>query len=544
MRHTLLVIISIAALCIAACSRQYDPRLIAAESAMTEHPDSALAMLNAIDRSSVTSDRDRALYALLMSQALDKNFIYVTDDSLISIAYDYYSSHDDKRRHMQSQYYLGRVSLNAADYPRSLLSMHNAHETATDINDKFWCAMTAKGCAAVYNATFKTTEALIYSHIEYDFFAALKLQPYLDQSMSELAQAHLYYGDYDRSIDLSRQLLDTLAIRPDKTLEYEAKKNIGQTLIEQDKYTEAVPYLEYICKTDMASSQDSSFLGLVYSRTGQLEKAQKISDAIEAHKDLHSYYLKYDVSKANGSLTDALTALKSYDSIASLNLNERIKTDLGTSVIGYYSYKNKLIENDIQLAKFRMIIILIIGVIVLTIIVYIALRYYRKQKRQISESMLIAENMKEILTLKEHECSAAQHSIRELINTKFDLFDNLFKAYYESQHSTSAKKHISNEVQRIIDTLSSDSSTALQLEQDIDEHCSGIMSHFRHDMPNLKVADYRLFLYSVLGFSTTAISLFLKVDKINSVYDRKKRLKIKIKQSESGRKDEYLQYLN
>lgn len=70
------------------------------------------------------------------------------------------------------------------------------------------------------------------------------------------------------------------------------------------------------------------------------------------------------------------------------------------------------------------------------------------------------------------------------------------------------------------------------------------MSHFRHDMPNLKVADYRLFLYSVLGFSTTAISLFLKVDKINSVYDRKKRLKIKIKQSESGRKDEYLQYLN
>ena len=128
--------------------------------------------------------------------------------------------------------------------------------------------------------------------------------------------------------------------------------------------------------------------------------------------------------------------------------------------------------------------------------------------------------------------------------SKFDLFDNLFKAYYESQHSTSAKKHISNEVQRIIDTLSSDSSTALQLEQDIDEHCSGIMSHFRHDMPNLKVADYRLFLYSVLGFSTTAISLFLKVDKINSVYDRKKRLKIKIKQSESGRKDEYLQYLN
>lgn len=53
-------------------SHELSERLSEAESAMSGHPDSALAMLRKIDVSMLDSDRNQARYALLMSQALEK----------------------------------------------------------------------------------------------------------------------------------------------------------------------------------------------------------------------------------------------------------------------------------------------------------------------------------------------------------------------------------------------------------------------------------------------------------------------------------------
>ncbi|MBO7279649.1 MAG: hypothetical protein J6V00_00635 [Bacteroidaceae bacterium] len=60
-----------------------------AERQMDEHPDSALILLQRLDTKQLTSADEKALYALLYSQALDKNYIDITDDSLINIAVDY-----------------------------------------------------------------------------------------------------------------------------------------------------------------------------------------------------------------------------------------------------------------------------------------------------------------------------------------------------------------------------------------------------------------------------------------------------------------------
>lgn len=65
-------------------------RLNHAEELMSEHPDSAWHILESIDRKALDSRRIRARHALLSSQALDKNYIDVNNDSLIRIAIDYY----------------------------------------------------------------------------------------------------------------------------------------------------------------------------------------------------------------------------------------------------------------------------------------------------------------------------------------------------------------------------------------------------------------------------------------------------------------------
>ena len=52
------------------------------ESYIMERPDSALTVLDTMDRSLLKSERLRAYHALLHAMALDKNFIDVDDDSL------------------------------------------------------------------------------------------------------------------------------------------------------------------------------------------------------------------------------------------------------------------------------------------------------------------------------------------------------------------------------------------------------------------------------------------------------------------------------
>lgn len=76
-RHSI-IIYSLLLLFAMACSTsgRVDTMLLEAESLMMEHPDSALAILDSISPSQLTSDRKRADYALLLTQARDKKWMY------------------------------------------------------------------------------------------------------------------------------------------------------------------------------------------------------------------------------------------------------------------------------------------------------------------------------------------------------------------------------------------------------------------------------------------------------------------------------------
>ena len=73
---------------------------------MENHPDSAYSLLQTIDSEALRTRGGRARYALLYTQAQDKNYIDETNDSLISEAVDYYRQTDDVRRKFLSYYYM------------------------------------------------------------------------------------------------------------------------------------------------------------------------------------------------------------------------------------------------------------------------------------------------------------------------------------------------------------------------------------------------------------------------------------------------------
>ncbi|MEG1586762.1 MAG: hypothetical protein RR346_07795 [Bacteroidales bacterium] len=89
-----IIIIILAALCLVTCRHSgYNAILAHSEQLMIEAPDSALTLLQSLDYRSFKSRKIRAKYALLYSQALDKNYIDIDNDSLIRPAVRYFEQH-------------------------------------------------------------------------------------------------------------------------------------------------------------------------------------------------------------------------------------------------------------------------------------------------------------------------------------------------------------------------------------------------------------------------------------------------------------------
>ena len=137
-------------------STPYTEHLQHIETIIESNPDSALAMLQTIDRNSLTNDRDKALYGMLYTEALDKNHEPIPDDSLIGFAAQYFSDHNDKRRSMIALNYKGRVQYLNQNHPSALVSFIKANELAKELSDPFWTGMTARGIADIYQESFNT----------------------------------------------------------------------------------------------------------------------------------------------------------------------------------------------------------------------------------------------------------------------------------------------------------------------------------------------------------------------------------------------------
>ena len=110
MKNTAIIILFAMSLLSSCTIRQdYNQQLLKADSLMQLRPDSALNILKSISSKKLSTRADNAYYALLLTQAQDKNFVVQKDDSLIRIAVHYYDSIGDTKMQAKAHYYWGCV---------------------------------------------------------------------------------------------------------------------------------------------------------------------------------------------------------------------------------------------------------------------------------------------------------------------------------------------------------------------------------------------------------------------------------------------------
>ena len=166
-----------------------------AEACIQEHPDSALTILEGIPQGSIKNPGSRAKYALLYSMALDKNYIDVKSDSIISPAVRWYERFGSKRERMLAYYYAGKVEFNNGNYPRSVCYGQKALSLAAKKEEGYYQGLSDWLIADTYYANHNYVKAKAYYSRAESAFENSGLQRYSNFSKCETAKTMLVLGE-------------------------------------------------------------------------------------------------------------------------------------------------------------------------------------------------------------------------------------------------------------------------------------------------------------------------------------------------------------
>ena len=201
--------------------------LVEIEHIMETRPDSALIMLDNMSQEQLTDNESKAHYALLRSQALDKNYIDVTEDSLISVAVDYFSQEDLSAERMKAYYYLGCVQYNAKLYAQANVSFSLSEKDAIGLNDDFYLGLINRAKMNIYNATYNHNEELYHAKKSYEYFSKTQKSLYIAYAQYSNGIAKYNQRKFDEALTDFLPLRELAIKLSDKNLEINTLYNIA-----------------------------------------------------------------------------------------------------------------------------------------------------------------------------------------------------------------------------------------------------------------------------------------------------------------------------
>ena len=522
---------------------KYWETLTQVESYIGERPDSVLKVLQGIDTIQLHSAEDKALYALLYTQAEDKNYIDALDDSKISIAVDHYKNSDDQYHKMLSYYYWARIQFNNKEYSNSITSLLHAEDVAIDLGDDFHLGLIYRQFGDIYSMIFNGIESLNYSQKSYEHFKKSGKENYSDWALWDIARAHYNCKDYESSIRTSNEIIELCHLRNSEILIANGLKLLGMSYYASGRYHKAIDAYNQMI-TDYPSSmtaEDYSNLGSSYNRVGNIDSARYYMNIV-SQADSTLRWLPYTVSKSIGDYKSAIEALEHEYEYQDQIIKTMVSQNVTETVSNYREYKRIIQEREIQHEKTTKTIIVVVFIMIMALSYIIISLRLKAQRKEIENNMLLASNLRNMLKVKETETNSMQEVINNLFEQRFATIDKLSSDYYEYQGTANEKQKIYTNVMKLVSGLGSDKKTIKELETFINTYKDNLMTRFREEFPDMKESDCILYLYAVAGFSSRAISIFIG-EKLEVVYNRKSRLKQKINRSTSPDGATFTQYL-
>jgi len=293
---------------------ELEKQFASAESLMNNHPDSALAVLRKINRSSLSSDKMKAKYALLMSQALDKNYVDTTSFDILQPAIDYFLRKGTADEKLKTYYYQGRIYQNRENNDSAMQSFMRGREYCGQASDTLTMANLLVAQGTILYTTYKFDDFIKVNLEAAELYRKSGRPDYEILSIANVLDGSILTRDKSLADSIMSIALSKINSNPEfasavspHVLIYAISFGDRDDIVRALNYYNAADAIDDMTKIDMAQA---------YSKIGDVHNAIKIIDLIDSSSDVR-HSLKYyavisDILEQNGDYADALEAYRNF----------------------------------------------------------------------------------------------------------------------------------------------------------------------------------------------------------------------------------------
>lgn len=516
------------------------------DSFIQERPDSALAILDTMDRASLKTERLKAHHALLHAMALDKNFIDVSNDSIARVAVDYYATRGSRKSYARSLYYLGLAYFYQEEYTKAIVEFTKAESVAVT-SDSLYLGFSKVGLADTYGKSYNYGEEENNLKEAFDIFSSLSLNYYSQATLLRLANVYFNTSQTEKSIEILNELIidnniaDNLKSSALATLAYQYTVKESPNLI----YAETLfrRNNEEYGGNNMSIKRYWAWAYSLYA-TGRKSEAREIMSQLISDESVTSSYWQYLITKSDGNLLLSLKHLENYIKYNDIIVSDIIHQSVALSQRDYYEYLADNYEYKAHNTRLTMLIT-ILTFIFSSLLVFVLVRMYVKKQEFVKEKNLlyISEIRRQLEEAKREDYPLLKKKYLSLYRRKFEMIGTLYEHLMNSKDLINIEESIYKKVDALVINFTQDYKDSKKFEAMLDEDLDNIMSNLRSEIPDLKPKDYSIFSLFVIGFDVTTISHLLNTT-MNTIYIRKSRIKHHIEELNPPHKTQFLDALS
>ncbi|MDE6548216.1 MAG: tetratricopeptide repeat protein [Muribaculaceae bacterium] len=536
------------------CRRSVDPRLVDADSIIEECPDSAMIILDEYEITDNSSEYDRALYGLLLTHARYKNFIDEADDSIISAAADYFLEQGDKEEAARALFLKGMIEMNADKLGEASVAFSHGLDIAREGKLYMWEGQCARGLFMVYTFLCDGSAQIQYAKMAYEAFMMTGNVDWINYSKLELARAYNNSLNYDKTIEITAELLKLALEKKDTLILSESLQLRGVAFLALGKFDMSIESYSMACELNpvILTDKDKRNINIAIHEKYGDDIPECLSWIIEKAKVLDTSKDSFGLFADQDKYKEAYESLVKYKNSQDSVLSHICRNNVAESISNYEKMRKALAEEKKNNYKLLYCILILVFIVVSCVGFWISREKILSEKSMRLKAEADLESLRsDLLTQlekteksKKDDSNSTGRSIDKdfvkIIRSKYSEANSLCDNYYQGKYNKKDKEKITSEINNIVNGLKEKSSVD-RIEEYVNETSDGLYASFKSDFFDITEDNRRLFLYLMLGFSSRTISVIFNLD-ISAVYNKKSRLKARITKSQASKKEEYLKF--
>lgn len=387
-----------------------DRTLDKADALLDQHPDSALALLQTIDRSLIHKTESTARYSILLFAAAMKNGLSVDPDSILTPAVAYYGEKDNPSREKMLTHFFYAVYLSNNNQPAAGIKEYDKAITVGEqIGDTLYTALSYTNKGVAYGEDGIADEEMNFARTGLEKIRLTNDTSRIIHALSVYGLAAMHSGEYiladsifNDALALSVSTADTVSLIDTRMRiacnEYFRNNIHHAASIYSDIYSSA---------PELMSAFDYGLWGMCGTYINDIPQAEKcaflMEESLTSCADSITWFsLKSDIARLKGDFQSALSLKDSVIYYSNKSVEETMAFNLLHGDKELLKIENefykKLSDQQKNIILLIVVASLFAGATLLCVSLYFGKRKRLKveqQNQQLEKAWLIMKNLEE-----------------------------------------------------------------------------------------------------------------------------------------------------